>query len=406
MSLPPKVAAVLEALEKAGHEAFIVGGCVRDMLLGKAPEDFDVATSAKPRHVKALFGRTVDTGIRHGTVTVLLGNETGRTDKTDKIEVTTYRVDGEYLDKRRPSWVGFTERIDEDLARRDFTMNAIAYNPKSGWRDPFGGRRDIGNRLIKCVGEPHERFSEDALRMVRAARFAGQLGFAVDGGVMRGIAAMRENLGRVSIERISDELRKLLLGEHAGALAIAHEAGLWPHILRGGGIVQGGGADISAAAKSISECARDFPMRLALLLGICANPLEALKNLRLSRKTEKTALAYLAHMRRPPAADKYEIKKLLASLPEGIFGGLLELWRVLLPGGVPERLWRAWREIEDGGECYSLKTLAIDGNRLLAMGALQGRETGRVLAELLDMVMREPGLNEETALMEMAGRLL
>ena len=194
MNLPVNVMQIISALELAGHEAFIVGGCVRDAARGVEPTDWDIATSALPERVKALFSRTFDTGIAHGTVTVLQDGQ--------PFEVTTYRIDGEYLDARRPETVTFASEIEEDLSRRDFTINAVAYNPRRGFVDPFDGRGDISRGLIKCVGDAKKRFGEDALRMLRAVRFSAVLDFRVDDDAIFAISALRKNLANISAERI------------------------------------------------------------------------------------------------------------------------------------------------------------------------------------------------------------
>ena len=192
--IPQKVEIIINTLEKAGYEAYAVGGCVRDALLGRTPNDWDITTSAKPEQVKALFRRTVDTGIAHGTVTVLL-------DK-DGFEVTTYRVDGEYEDGRHPKEVTFTASLEEDLKRRDFTINAMAYNPGKGLVDLFDGQSDLENKVIRCVGDPLERFTEDALRIMRAVRFSAQLGLSLVEETRKALSVLAPNQKNVSAERI------------------------------------------------------------------------------------------------------------------------------------------------------------------------------------------------------------
>ena len=184
--IPQKVEIIINILEKAGYEAYAVGGCVRDALLGRTPNDWDITTSAKPEQVKALFHRTVDTGIAHGTVTVLLEKE--------GFEVTTYRVDGEYEDGRHPKEVTFTACLEEDLKRRDFTINAMAYNPRKGLVDLFEGQKDLENKVIRCVGDPLERFTEDALRIMRAVRFSAQLGFSLEEETRKALSVLAPNL--------------------------------------------------------------------------------------------------------------------------------------------------------------------------------------------------------------------
>lgn len=216
--LPEKVNIIIRRLQKAGYEAYAVGGCVRDSLLGRTPEDWDITTLARPDEVKALFSHTIDTGIEHGTVTVMLDHE--------GFEVTTYRIDGEYEDARHPKQVEFTSLLSLDLQRRDFTINAMAYNEEDGIVDLFGGMEDMKNHRIRCVGNPDERFDEDALRIMRAVRFCAQLDFSIEPDTLRAVAAHAAELSRISAERIRVELTKLLLSDHPERLLIAHETGL------------------------------------------------------------------------------------------------------------------------------------------------------------------------------------
>ena len=223
MQIPEKVKDIIEKLEQNGYEGYAVGGCVRDSVLGRVPEDWDITTSAKPEEIKRLFRKTIDTGIAHGTVTVMMDGE--------GFEVTTYRVDGDYVDHRHPKTVTFTPNLEEDLKRRDFTMNAMAYNPREGIVDLFGGMDDIQKGCIRCVGNPSERFSEDALRMLRGVRFAGQLGFTLEKETKEGIRLLADTIARVSAERIQVELTKLLLSKEPEKLLLAEETGLCHVIL-------------------------------------------------------------------------------------------------------------------------------------------------------------------------------
>lgn len=206
MKLPEKVTWILDRLSEHGYEAYAVGGCVRDSLLGREPGDWDITTSAMPLQVKALFSRTVDTGLQHGTVTVLLGN--------DGYEVTTYRIDGAYTDGRHPDQVLFTPSLLEDLKRRDFTINAMAYHAQKGLVDAFDGVQDLKRGIVRCVGNPADRFREDALRMMRAVRFAAQLGFEIDAPTRDAVRLLAGNLERISVERIQAELVKLAVSPH------------------------------------------------------------------------------------------------------------------------------------------------------------------------------------------------
>ena len=223
MNIPEGAKHIIDTLENRGFEAYVVGGCVRDMLLGREPEDWDITTSAKPNEVKSMFRRTVDTGIEHGTVTVLI--------KDESFEVTTYRMDGVYEDHRHPKEVTFTPNLEEDLKRRDFTINAMAYNVKDGVIDLFGGQQDLKKGIIRCVGDAMERFDEDALRMLRGIRFAGQLRFEIESDTLSAIKRLSHTLVNVSAERIRVELTKLLISDGADRLSLAYETGLSKYFL-------------------------------------------------------------------------------------------------------------------------------------------------------------------------------
>ena len=271
IKLPSNVEYIIHQLERAGYEAYAVGGCVRDSLLGRVPGDWDITTSARPEQVKAVFRRTIDTGIQHGTVTVMLDKEeqadssaageasdiqrnarraasqgahsgtahAGRSAEHpgarsapvwEGYEVTTYRIDGAYLDGRHPSVVQFTPSLHEDLARRDFTINAMAVNDRSGIVDDFGGLEDLGRRVVRAVGEPEQRFQEDALRMLRALRFSAQLGFDIDPATWEAVRKLAPNLEHVSKERIAVELTKLLMSDHPEHIALVSTSGLSEYI--------------------------------------------------------------------------------------------------------------------------------------------------------------------------------
>ena len=221
--VPEKVNTIIRTLLQHGHEAYAVGGCVRDSLLDREADDWDITTSASPYEVKALFRRTIDTGIQHGTVTVML-------DK-DGFEVTTYRVDGEYEDGRHPKEVVFTKSLEEDLKRRDFTINAMAYNEQTGMVDIFGGVEDLKNKIIRCVGIPGDRFDEDALRIMRAFRFSAQLGFSIDERTRQAAKERAENLKKISAERIRTELTKLLLSDYPDRLLMMQQNGITKIVL-------------------------------------------------------------------------------------------------------------------------------------------------------------------------------
>ena len=213
--VPEKGQYIIETIKAAGFDAYVVGGCVRDSILGRQPGDCDITTSARPEQVKALFARTIDTGLQHGTVTVML-------DK-DGFEVTTYRLDGEYEDSRHPKSVSFTPDLREDLKRRDLTINAMAYNEQSGLVDLFGGLEDLNAGVIRCVGDPRERFGEDALRILRAIRFSAQLGYTIEPETLSAVRQLAPALTRISAERIQAELVKLLMSPHPDFLRTAYD---------------------------------------------------------------------------------------------------------------------------------------------------------------------------------------
>ena len=223
IQIPEKAKYIIETIQNAGFEAYVVGGCVRDSILGRCPEDWDITTSARPEQVKQLFRRTIDTGIQHGTVTVMLDKE--------GFEVTTYRVDGKYEDSRHPKEVTFTPNLEEDLKRRDFTINAMAYNETEGLIDIFGGLKDIEAKLIRCVGNPEERFGEDALRIMRAIRFSAQLGYEIHEDTEAAIRKLAPTLQKISAERIQVELTKLLVSPHPDTLREAYDMGVTKVIL-------------------------------------------------------------------------------------------------------------------------------------------------------------------------------
>ena len=223
IALPQDVAFIIHKIEKAGFEAFAVGGCIRDSLLSRTPNDWDITTSALPEQVKALFPHTIDTGIKHGTVTVMC-HHVG-------YEVTTYRIDGEYEDGRHPKQVVFTPSLIEDLKRRDFTINAMAYNDSRGLVDAFEGQQDLQKGVIRAVGEPEKRFSEDALRIMRAVRFAAQLGYTIEEETEAAMRRLSDTLTKISAERIQVELVKLLVSDHPGHMKILYETGITKVIL-------------------------------------------------------------------------------------------------------------------------------------------------------------------------------
>lgn len=434
IEIPQGAAWVLKQLRDAGYEAYVVGGCVRDSLLHRMPDDWDITTSAKPEDTKRIFRRTVDTGIQHGTVTVMV-------DRTG-YEVTTYRIDGEYADGRHPEHVTFTASLLEDLKRRDFTINAMAYSPAEGLVDEFDGIGDINRRVIRAVGDPVQRFTEDALRMMRAIRFSAQLDYRIDEDTREGIHLLAPNLQKVSAERIRVELEKLLLSEHPEELKEADELGLLRQFLPELSECMECGQNNPHHCLSVGDhilCAvnaarRDKVLRLALLLHDIAKPQvkttdengidhfhghaarsaaladRILRDLKYDNQTREAAVRLIAWHDCNLGDSLPEIRKSISELGEEWFLPLLEVKTSDVEAQSDyqrdEKLgkieyWRnAFEEIRRAGDCLSLKDLAVSGKDLIAAGTAPGKEIGRILHEMLEEVLREPAHNTREYLLE------
>ena len=405
MTLPNDVLFILNTLETANFEAFVVGGCVRDSLRNITPKDWDIATSATPLQTKALFSRTIDTGIKHGTITVLVGKS--------PYEVTTYRIDGKYTDNRRPESVTFSTSIEEDLSRRDFTMNAIAYNPKRGFIDPFNGRGDIKKRIIRCVGEAYCRFNEDALRMLRAVRFAGTLGFIIDKHSLVAISSLNKNIRDVSAERVQIELVKLINGAYPQAITLLKSTGLLSYVLKGHSF-SGYLEEIETWLRRLNKYPQPFSsneaMKLTLFFDGTNNVKEILRDLRFDNKTISEVELYTKFINIPLfylAGTNYEIKKnILSQMTQDIFSNLCVLkWIVIRESMLMlEVIERDTIALYQKGECFTLSNLAINGNDLIALGFPKGKHIGHILNYLLDEVMKNPCtyFNQKETLIELA----
>ena len=395
VKIPAEVNKIIDTLASNGHEAFVVGGCVRDSLRGVTPKDWDIATSAKPSQVMGIFPRTVKTGLKHGTVTVLFNCR--------KYEVTTYRIDGQYLDSRRPENVTFTSNIEEDLSRRDFTMNAIAYNPSCGFIDPFDGQGDIGRKIIRCVGHADYRFGEDALRMLRAIRFAAQLGFTVENTAIAAITARRASLANISAERIREELVRLLISPHVEATYLLETTGLLFYMFSGH--VYSG--DLTHIIPLLTACPVDVHLRLVIFFSWSGEScVKLLQALRFSNETIREVSLYIRLLYAAIPLDRYEIKKCLRQISRAPFEKnheiqvrfekLLTLQALVRPYDA-DRIATIRCEAQDiltKGECYTLRNLSVNGEDLAAAGIPRGKAIGDKLEELLDAVMRDPMLND------------
>lgn len=423
----------IRMLRAAGCEAWIVGGCVRDLLMGKVPHDWDMTTSSEPEETKAVFKdfHTIDTGIKHGTVTVMMEGE--------PLEITTYRVDGEYKDNRRPEEVKFTRSLEEDLLRRDFTMNAIAYAPEHGLADPYGGRADIALGIIRCVGEAAKRFNEDGLRILRALRFSATLGFEIEKNTAAAIRGERELLKNISAERIHEELTKLLCGKNAAAVLreYAEVIGVvLPEILPMVGFEQHNEhhchdvwGHTVAAVENISP---ESVLRWAALFHDMGKPStfsmgedgvghfyghaprsaeladDIMARLRFDNESRERVLTLVRHHDGPLEADAKFLKRKLSKLGEKGFFDLVALCRADNMAQAEayrhrqehyDEVERIAREILAGDNCFTLKSLAVNGHDLMAIG-YKGKAIGGALQTLLEAVMDEKVENEKTVLIE------
>ena len=433
IDLPYNVDKIITTLQKNGYEAYAVGGCVRDSILGRIPGDWDITTSAMPEETKALFQKTFDTGIEHGTVTVLLDGE--------GYEVTTYRIDGEYEDSRHPKEVMFTRCLEEDLLRRDFTINAMAYNHKNGLVDLFGGIEDINNKVIRCVGDAHARFSEDALRILRGIRFAAQLGFEIDEETKRGMQELAPTLKNISAERIQVELVKTLVSDNPMLLYDAYNLGITAQFLPEFDCMMGTKQENPHHKYTVGEHSlyalenvrNDKVLRLTMLLHDVGKPsaksidengvahfyqhsLEGetiakkiMKRLKFDNDTlNKVSKLVLFHDYRMPAIDK-NVRRAVNRIGEELFPLYLEVSRadILAQSGYEQdekiehlnEVERIYQEIIAKGQCVSLKTLAVSGKDLIQAGMKPGKELGDKLAELLEVVLDNPELNTKEYLL-------
>ena len=375
MILPSYVEKAISILEESGFEAYVVGGCVRNFLLNQKICDYDLATSATPAQIKEVFCdyKTIDTGIMHGTVTLFIDSI--------PLEITTFRKEGAYSDHRRPDSVTFSESLKSDLMRRDFTVNALAYNPKTGIIDLFGGQSDLEKYLLACVGDGDKRFEEDALRILRAMRFMSQYSFVAEQNTHNAMLKNYPILCFVSKERIYEEFKKLLCGKNAKAVLKEYKKivlFLLPSL----------GYDYVCTLNAVDSLPPDFTLRFCALFSSCEKNLavEALNSLKADNKTINTVKLLLENLSKP-AESKLEIKKLLSSLGKENLLSLFTLKEALFSFNRENALSLADKIIESG-ECFSLSNLAVNGEDLSALG-FKGKEIGAALKLLLDAVIEE-----------------
>ena len=393
IQLPYEVEWVIGKIREAGYEAFAVGGCVRDTLLGRTPEDWDVTTSARPEAVKAIFERTVDTGLQHGTVTVLK-NRKG-------YEVTTYRIDGEYHDGRHPDSVEFTPNLLEDLKRRDFTINAMAYSHETGIVDEFGGMEDLKAGIVRCVGRPEDRFTEDALRLLRALRFSAQLGFEIEESTYAAIKTIAPNLAKVSKERVQAELTKLLLSAHPERILLLKETGLSAQIVPGFDAVFA-----PALFSKLFQLPAEKSLRWAgFLLCQSAKQAEAvLKGLKMDNETIGNVSRMIEGAKETLPLEKPAIRRAMSRYTPYQLEGALKL-KELMGSPDAEEIRRLREEIIRDGDCVSLKDLAVKGRDLLEAGVERGPMVGEILNHLFDLVLLYPEKNDRELLLKEVRRM-
>ncbi len=439
MELPFQISEILERLNRSGFDAYVVGGCVRDALMGIQPHDFDITTSALPNETERVFSdcRVIETGIKHGTVTVLY--------KGQSIEITTFRIDGEYADGRHPDSVTFSRNIEDDLSRRDFTMNGMAYNHKSGLIDPFGGGNDISSGIIRCIGEPSLRFSEDSLRILRALRFSSVLGFSIDERTAEAVKSHRSDLHKVSAERIFSELKQLLRGKDVRRVMLGFPevfAEIFPPLAEQIDYDQGSRYHNSTlyehTARAVEAAPEDTALRLAMLLHDIGKPRcrtvgedgechyyahadisaglaeELLRMLKCDNAMRDRVCAVIKYHDLPPDPSKRIVKRRLATFGAELFRDIM---RAELADGAAQselgktRVENALKCLEIAEEiiaeqpCLRLKDLEISGKDLKGI-IPPSPLMGKILAALLEEVVAEKIPNEKTALLKRAEELL
>lgn len=433
INVPKAAVDILNSLSEHGFEGYVVGGCVRDSIIGREANDWDITTSALPAQMKQIFKRTIDTGIAHGTVTVMVGKE--------GYEVTTYRVDGKYTDSRHPDKVTFASNLSEDLLRRDFTINAMAYHPQKGLVDLYGGLQDIEDKVIRCVGDPYARFGEDALRILRAVRFSAQLGYSIEEKTLEAIRALAPTLEKISHERIREELNKILMSDHPDYFRLLYENGITKVILPIFDEMMATAQRNPYHALSVGEHTIQVmcntpakrELRWAALLHDIGKPstlmVDAdgnthfrhhcsvgaemakgiLEDLRWDNDTIRTVTRIVRwHDQRWPVEKKY-IRRAMNRIGDDIFPEVLLIMHADACGKRPEtfeatqdylnRSEKLYLEIKRDNECTQLKDLKVNGKDLIALGIPAGLGLGEVLNTLLDEVLEDASKNEREYLL-------
>lgn len=435
IQLPPDVATIIHRLQEHGYDAYAVGGCIRDSILGREPNDWDITTSALPMQVKEIFDKTIDTGIQHGTVTVLM-HHVG-------YEVTTYRIDGIYEDARHPKEVTFTPDLTEDLKRRDFTINAMAYNDTEGLVDVFDGRGDLERGIVRAVGDAKQRFTEDALRMMRAVRFAAQLGYEIEEDTKEAIRQLAPNLKKISAERIQVELVKLVTSDHPEHMRLLYETNItkviMPQFDRMMETTQNNPHHCYNVGEhtihAMQEIKNDKVLRLAMLFHDIGKPdckttgedgidhfhghsvrseeiaKEILRGLKFDNDTiHKVAKLTRHHDEKVIPQPKY-VRRALNKVGEDIFVLLFDVKHADMMAQSQymreekqkelEELLEAYKQVKEKKQCFQMKDLAVTGADLIAIGMQQGPQLGVTLKKLLDEVVENPEKNQKDILLQM-----
>lgn len=400
IELPKDVRHIINVLMENSYEAYAVGGCVRDSILGRTPGDWDITTSALPMQVKALFRRTVDTGIQHGTVTVMLGK--------NGYEVTTYRIDGKYEDSRHPKSVEFTFNLVEDLKRRDFTINAMAYNDEHGIVDAFDGMGDLKRRIIRCVGKAHDRFDEDALRILRAVRFSAQLGFDIEDDTAKAARELAPTLVKISRERIHTELNKLLLSDNPDYFSVVYDLGVMKIIIPE--LENIDAHKLDKIKHFIKKTSAVLPERYAALLS-CVDADTAgriLKGLKLDNATILMAAKLVKYYNMNPVVSEAAVRHYINEVGENDALRIVD-FNISICGSELNKGYTDMRKIcvmvKERGDCTELRNLKISGRDLMEAGFPAGKQLGEILQKLLCEVLDNPKFNEYNYLLKRAVEL-
>lgn len=433
INIPAGAEEIINIINKAGHEAYVVGGCVRDSLLGREPNDWDITTSANPYEVKALFRRTIDTGLKHGTVTILMGDE--------QYEVTTYRIDGDYSDGRHPDSVTYTSLLSDDLKRRDFTINAMAYHPEKGLVDLFGGEIDLKKGIVRAVGCAEDRFSEDALRMMRAIRFAAQLGYDIEKSTYAAITKLKDNLAKISAERIRVEMEKLLVSDNPYMFKLFYDTKLtsvfMPEFDVAMGTKQQHTHHMYDVGEHILQSLKYTPnnkvIRLAMLFHDMAKPQamqideqgvthfwghpamsaamakDIMRRLKYDNATIDAVAELAANHDRHIEENTRSVRRTLSKLSDNAFPLLLKVKYADVMAqsdymrseklATINRLEELYNEIIRDNNCFKLKDLSVGGSDLIEQGERPGPNLGKILNAMLQDVIEQPEHNTKEYLL-------